>query len=181
MKPDKVTLDKIDLLHPLLREEAKQIISELDERLNGRVRVRFTHTLRTFAEQDALYAQGRTTAGKIVTFAKGGDSWHNYGMAIDICLLLDKDNNGTYETASWDFFKDEDKDGQIDFEEIDFVFKKYGWVGLYRANGQRWDFPHFQKTLGFTMSEVKKMHAEKKFITGTTYLAINNNSFNSCV
>ena len=36
--------------------------------------------LRTFAQQNALYAQGRITPGKIVTKAKGGQSWHNFGL-----------------------------------------------------------------------------------------------------
>ena len=39
---------------------------------------------RTYAEQDALYAQGRTTAGAIVTNARGGYSNHNFGIAFDI-------------------------------------------------------------------------------------------------
>ncbi|SVE43245.1 uncharacterized protein METZ01_LOCUS496099, partial [marine metagenome] len=41
------------------------------------------HTLRTYAEQDDLYEQGRTEPGKIVTNARGGKSWHNFGLAID--------------------------------------------------------------------------------------------------
>ena len=39
---------------------------------------------RTYAEQDALYAQGRTAAGDIVTNARGGYSNHNFGIAFDI-------------------------------------------------------------------------------------------------
>ena len=39
---------------------------------------------RTYAEQDALYAQGRTSAGDIVTNARGGHSNHNFGIAFDI-------------------------------------------------------------------------------------------------
>ena len=39
---------------------------------------------RTFAEQNALYAQGRTQPGKIVTNARGGESYHNYGLAVDL-------------------------------------------------------------------------------------------------
>ena len=39
---------------------------------------------RTYAEQDALYAQGRTTGGEIVTNARGGYSNHNFGIAFDI-------------------------------------------------------------------------------------------------
>lgn len=39
---------------------------------------------RTFDEQDALHAQGRSTAGRIVTNARGGYSNHNFGIAFDI-------------------------------------------------------------------------------------------------
>lgn len=38
---------------------------------------------RTYAEQDALYAQGRTKKGAKVTNARGGYSWHNFGLAFD--------------------------------------------------------------------------------------------------
>ena len=38
---------------------------------------------RTYAEQDALYAQGRTKKGTKVTNARGGYSWHNFGLAFD--------------------------------------------------------------------------------------------------
>ncbi|WP_137174117.1 M15 family metallopeptidase [Massilia sp. HP4] len=39
---------------------------------------------RSYAEQDALFAQGRTAPGKIVTNARGGQSNHNFGIAFDI-------------------------------------------------------------------------------------------------
>ena len=38
---------------------------------------------RTWAEQNALYAQGRTKPGRTVTNAKGGQSNHNFGIAFD--------------------------------------------------------------------------------------------------
>lgn len=44
--------------------------------------------LRTFAEQDALYAQGRTRAGAIVTHARGGQSHHNFGLACDLAPVV---------------------------------------------------------------------------------------------
>jgi peptidoglycan L-alanyl-D-glutamate endopeptidase CwlK len=40
--------------------------------------------LRTYDEQNDLYAQGRTKPGKIVTNARGGYSNHNFGIAFDI-------------------------------------------------------------------------------------------------
>jgi peptidoglycan L-alanyl-D-glutamate endopeptidase CwlK len=49
---------------------------------------------RTFAEQDALYAKGRTTPpiGKkyIVTNAKGGQSNHNFAIALDFGVFKGK-------------------------------------------------------------------------------------------
>ena len=47
-----------------------------------------TCTRRTSAEQDALYAQGRTKPGKIVTNAKAGQSAHNFGLALDFVPLV---------------------------------------------------------------------------------------------
>jgi hypothetical protein len=46
--------------------------------------IRVTSGFRSFEEQDRLYAQGRTTAGPIVTNARGGESDHNFGKAFDI-------------------------------------------------------------------------------------------------
>ena len=44
---------------------------------------------RSFAEQDALYAQGRTALGAKVTNARGGYSWHNFGLAADMGVFRD--------------------------------------------------------------------------------------------
>ena len=169
---DKPTLERIDLLHPSVREEAKEMYSEIFERLTGNAKCRFSFTLRTFAEQDELYAQGRTKSGKIVTKAKGGQSWHNYGLAIDVVLLVDKDGNGTFETASWDIKGDFDGDKIADWQEIVYVFGLYGWEW-----GGNWanfpDYPHFQKTFGLTISEAKKRYDNKQLITGTNYIKLN--------
>ena len=43
--------------------------------------------LRTYAEQDKLYAQGRTSPGNVVTNARGGYSNHNFGIAFDVGLF----------------------------------------------------------------------------------------------
>ncbi len=59
-----------------------------------------TQTVRTIDEQNALYAQGRTKPGKIVTYAKGGQSMHNYGGAFDICPVI----NGVLQWERHDLF-----------------------------------------------------------------------------
>jgi len=153
---DQKTLERIQLLHPKLREEALAMYDEIVAALTGTAACRFAYTLRTFAEQDALYAQGRTKPGAIVTKAKGGQSYHNYGLAIDIVLLVDKDKNGTFETASWDLKTDFDGDGKSDWQEVVAIFKRYGyeWGGDWKFN----DAPHFQKTLGKSVSELQALH-----------------------
>ncbi len=51
------------------------------------VDMRVTDGLRTVEEQNDLYAQGRTRPGRVVTNARGGSSWHNYGVAADITFM----------------------------------------------------------------------------------------------
>lgn len=153
---DKVTIDRIADLHPKLREEALEIYKEICEALTGRALCRFAFTLRTIEEQDALYAKGRTKPGKIVTNAKGGQSYHNYGLAIDIVLLIDKDKNGSYESASWETNVDFDGDGKADWMEAVKVFKSYGWE--WAGDWKFVDMPHFQKTFGKSIKELQKMH-----------------------
>lgn len=48
------------------------------------ITVKVISGLRSYAEQEALYAQGRTAPGPIVTKARGGYSNHNFGIAFDI-------------------------------------------------------------------------------------------------
>lgn len=167
---DKITLDRIQLLHPLLRDEARELYSEICKELKGRAICRFSHTLRTFKEQDDLYSQGRTRPGKIVTNAKGGDSYHNYGLAIDIVLLVDRDGNGTFESASWETNVDFDGDGIADWQEVVQIFKRYGWEW-----GGEWRFkdnPHFQKTFGKSIIELKRLYNTNKKIQRTDYVLL---------
>jgi len=168
---DAVTLQRIETAHPSLRQELHEIYNEICLRLTGRVRCRFTHVLRTIKEQDDLFALGRTKPGKRVTNARGGQSFHNYGLAVDFCLLYDMDGNGTHETPSWNEKTDMDKDNQSDWLEVVAVFRMYGWEWGGTWVGFR-DAPHFQKTFGYTTPQLKKMVDEGKVIKGTQYPAI---------
>lgn len=153
---DQITLDRIKLLHPKVREEAGEIYAEICEALKGRAMCRFAFTLRTIAEQNKLYAQGRTAPGKVVTNAKGGLSYHNYGLAIDIVLIVDTNGDGKYDTASWDVKRDFDGDGRADWVEVVQIFKSYGWeAGI---DWKLYDAPHFQKTFGHPVRQLFAMH-----------------------
>lgn len=135
---DSISIKRIELLDPALRKEATEI---LEWAWKKGIRLRYTHTLRTFAEQDALYAQGRTKSGKVVTKAKAGQSYHNYGLAIDITLLSEDG-----KSLIWDL-KHDGKDLGVapDWLEVAEEFKKRGWV--WGGDFKRFkDYPHFEKT-----------------------------------
>lgn len=99
-----------------------------------------TSTYRDNASQDALYAQGRTKPGKIVTNAKAGQSWHNYRCAVDVVPIV-------AGKPRWDV-KDE-------------VWQQVGKLG--KAAGLEWagdwkrfkEYPHFQYTGGLTLAQLQ--------------------------
>lgn len=149
---DAITLKRIETAHPKLRTELKQIYNEISQVLTGRAICRFSHVLRTFDEQTALYNQKPK-----VTNAKAGQSFHNYGLAVDIVLIIDS------KEASWNATADYDNDKIADWLEIVKIFNKYGWQwGLFNAKGKRCDLPHFQKTFGYSWQKLKELHDAKK-------------------
>ena len=105
-----------------------------------------------------------------VTNADAWQSIHNYGLAFDIVLLVDTDNNGTFETATWDVKKDFDKDLQADWMEITNYFKRKGWKwgGDFKS---LYDAPHFEMTFGHTPKTLKALIDKKNVIidNGITY------------
>jgi peptidoglycan L-alanyl-D-glutamate endopeptidase CwlK len=146
---DTKTIERINLLHPKLRSEVSQIYQDISEQLDGRSVCRFTSTLRTFAEQRELYSLGRTKKGRIVTNAREGFSYHNYGLAIDIVLLDGK-------TAIYDTKKDIDGDGKSDWIEVVTIFKQYGWE--WGGDWKFYDAPHFQKSYGYSIRSLYNMY-----------------------
>lgn len=76
---------KIDTLEPEFKEVVEKVIEEVS-RVTGRRWV-VTDGRRTLAEQASLYAQGRSTPGKIVTCARPGFSPHNYGLGVDLAPM----------------------------------------------------------------------------------------------
>lgn len=75
----------LTVLHPLFRPKAQAFV---DAAAKAGLDVLIYCTVRTFQEQDMLYAEGRTKPGKIITNAKAGQSAHNYGMAFDGAPLV---------------------------------------------------------------------------------------------
>lgn len=180
---DQLTLNRISTLHPKIRKTVLDAYTHVNNKLLGKgVRLRFAYTTRTIEEQNELFAQGRTKLfdkngrrlGK-VTQAKGGQSIHNYHLAFDIVLLLDKNNDGVFESASWDTVLDFDKDKISDWMEVVSYFKSIGFVW-----GGDWKFkdkPHFEMTFGHTWRTLKnkldKGDVFTETINGVKYTYVN--------
>lgn len=128
----------ISKLHPKIRRDAAKVVNALYKK---GIKIRFISGLRTFMQQNFLYAQGRSVPGNIVTKAKGGQSYHNYGLAIDV-QYPDKYRN-----------------------QVVNEFKKRGfeWGGEFKNFP---DAPHFQKRFGYTWNDFL---TRKKYIKGTSY------------
>jgi len=122
--------------------------SLIDLCAHGGTTIMVTQGLRTWEEQDGLYAKGRTAppVGKqyIVTMAKGGESYHNFGLAFDIVVL--------------------DAAGKSDWDA-----KHPGWVlagQLGATVGLEWggtwkgfkDVPHFQYTGGLKLATCRELY-----------------------
>lgn len=161
---DNITSKRIDLLHPKVRDEVRALIEQANAVTGNAITIRIVQGLRTFPEQNALYAQGRTKPGPKVTNAPAGSSYHNYGLAIDFAFLV----KGTGE-VSWDERKDWDGDTIADWLEVVQIFLKAGWTwgGQFKSIK---DTPHFEKTFGYNWKDLLKKYKSKDFIPGTTYV-----------
>lgn len=152
---DQLTIDRIAQAHPKIREELKQYYIECNNKLPKGVRLRFAYVYRSIAEQNVLYNQRPK-----VTNAKGGQSIHNYGLSFDYVIMLDKDNNVTFETIEWDLKSPYHK-VVVDY----FRSKGYEWGGDWKSFK---DYPHFQKAFGHTWRSLKR-----KLDTGDSFKDVN--------
>ena len=74
----------IGKLHPRVQAYARALYFKARE--HG-LTIQIISGLRSYAEQDALYAQGRIEPGNVVTNARAGHSNHNFGIAFDVGLF----------------------------------------------------------------------------------------------
>jgi peptidoglycan L-alanyl-D-glutamate endopeptidase CwlK len=126
---DNRTLKNLETLNPILKDKLILFFEEVNEK--GLPALTITDAIRTPAEQQKLYNQGRTTAGAIVTNARPWDSLHNYGLAVDC-----------YQTADL-------QKGKLTAptKEHAKIAQKYGivWGGSFLKFK---DLPHFEFTQG---------------------------------
>lgn len=133
-------------LHPVVAEKKDRLIAQAEDK---GIHVVITQDFRSIEEQDALYEKGRSTAGNIVTNAKGGESYHNFGLAIDFALL------SIDGQIIWDMKYDGNGNGRADWMEVVDIAKDLGfeWGGDWK---QFKDYPHFQMDFGLSIRELQR-------------------------
>lgn len=133
-------------LHPIVASKQEQLVSLA--RKKG-IRIIITEGYRSEERQEELYQQGRTTDGQIVTSARGGESYHNYGLAIDFAIRVSDDK------VIWDMEYDGNGNGKSDWLEIVDIAKELGfeWGGDW-VNFP--DYPHLQYDFGYSIAELKR-------------------------
>lgn len=145
----------IDLLAPFVKS---RLISALQECHMSGFKIAMFEGFRSPMRQEALYAQGRTTPGAIVTNAMSWQSWHNLGLAIDVAYFM---NN----RWSW----------SGDFHKPMSIFQKYGFEWSPKI-----ELCHAQITCGFPINEAVKITKQHGLQTLWLLLAekLNSHNFN---
>jgi peptidoglycan L-alanyl-D-glutamate endopeptidase CwlK len=136
---------KLDDLHPRVRKMAERLLA--DAAAAG-IPLTVTFTLRSMATQAALYAQGRTKPGRIVTNARAGYSFHNFGLALDVVPT------SLLKLPSWG-------DVPAHQKATDALWARVGAIG--KAIGFRWggdfksikDRPHFEWSGDLALADLR--------------------------
>lgn len=141
----KRTLESLSGLNKKFRAKVEEFLSAAQPIATQHgVTIEVISGLRSWAQQNALYAQGRTKPGRIVTKARAGSSWHNYGLAIDLGLFA----GGKY--------LDEAVPARADriYKELGALAVSLGleWAGNWKTFQES---PHFQWTAGQSLSQLR--------------------------
>lgn len=102
---------------------------------------------RGYAEQDALFRQGRYgNPGPVVTYARGGQSNHNFGLAVDLGIFA----GGRYLNGG----KPGDLDPYKRAGDLSAKVAGLEWGGLWP--GKKQDLPHYQAATDLDLPEVRR-------------------------
>jgi LysM repeat protein len=134
--------ERLRPLHPIVATRGRSMI---DLAAHAGLGLLVTQGLRTSEEQDALYAKGRTVPpiGKkfVVTNARGGQSWHNFGLAFDI-VVLDALGKNDWDVSHPGWAQAAELGKSVGLE----------WGGDWKGFK---DMPHFQYTGGLTLVDCR--------------------------
>lgn len=138
-------LTKLSQLYPDVAVRVIRAIQDFTA-LYKNTPLRVTEGIRSMERQAALYAQGRETPGKIVTWSKPGTSLHHYGLALDVCF------------KGADPYLEKHPDGNFLWGEYGRFSVAHGliWGGLWDGRPDR---PHVELRYGLTLKDIQGLYA----------------------
>ena len=128
----------LDDLLPQVKIKVEQFIQACKDK---GIDILVTSTYRDMESQDALYEQGRTTPGKIVTNARAGDSYHNWRCAVDVVPIIGGKPDWDGSHPAW--------------QQIGEIGEECGLEGAGRWKSFK-ELAHFQYTNGLTLAQLKE-------------------------
>lgn len=143
---------KLELVYPDIRTRILRVYQDMKEHYG--LTMRACQGLRSWKEQDQLYAQGRNIRGPLVTWARGGQSCHNYGAAVDSCFVGEDPWLEEHPKA-----------------EAEHLWKEYG--KFVEAHGLKWggkfpekrrDRPHAELTYGLSITQLRELYRQNRLL-----------------
>lgn len=125
-------------MNAIVKKSALELIRRAyKEGINAQI----SHGMRTYTQQNALYDQGRTKSGSIVTNARGGYSNHNFGLAVDYFLTSEDGSKAIWTVNS-------------DWKRVAAIAKSLGfsWGGDWTSFK---DYPHLEMTGGLSTAQLR--------------------------
>lgn len=136
----------ISKLHPQVKSKVRNFINDVYK--TYQIQLVIVQDYRSYAKQNEIYAEGRTKPGKIRTKAKGGESNHNFALAVDVLPVWD---DGELHSTG----KGADTKNINILKKIASLGKKNGlaWGGDWKSI---YDPMHFELNTGLSMSQLRQ-------------------------
>jgi peptidoglycan L-alanyl-D-glutamate endopeptidase CwlK len=169
---DDASIALIQTAHPAERDNMLAAYNACVANTPGNVHPSVVQVFRSIADSDALFQIGRDAAGNVinpravVSDAKGGQSWHNYGLAIDIEMIRDGQGVGFDNTPEAAALAAADPDYAIIINTM--AGFGYTWGGNFP--GEFRDVPHFENKRGQLLSDLFAKFEAGDLIAGTSYV-----------
>lgn len=161
---DQQSIQKLQELHPKVRPDFQSFIEECENTFD--LTIRIVSAFRSLAEQEKIYAIGRTVKGdnptpqmpmgEIVTKAPPGSSYHLYGLAADIAPMGSNGQpNYNYDQSKW-----------ANIAQQYNISWGGNWTGGFK------DYDHWENKMGHNWRDLLDLYRQGKFIPGTHFVDI---------
>jgi peptidoglycan L-alanyl-D-glutamate endopeptidase CwlK len=137
-----VSMQRINTLNPKLIAPATRVFEKC---IKNKIPIYIVWGARSLEQQDLLFRYGRTIPGQILTTRRAGYSAHNYGLALDFCLLFNTEMMSWEDVYPREYWRNK-------WLKVVRYFEEEGW-----ESGWRWpsfEPGHVQNLLDNTLTSL---------------------------